>query len=556
MTKWLKELKPNRVEDLMIMIAIFRPGPMANIPEFIARKNGKHTVSYFHPKMSKFLDKSYGILVYQDDVLFTALEMAGYDWGSVDKFRKAIGKKIPEEMAKQHEIFVSGCMEHSQMTKDEAEKLWDLFVPFQGYGFNKAHAASYGIVSYQTAYLKANYPVEYMTALLTAEAGNTEKIVEGIDECKRMKIKVLAPDINTSHTGFTIEPDTTSLDGRAIRFGLSAIKNVGQVAIDIILAARADGLFKSFTDFCLRVDSQKVNRKVLESLIKAGAMDRFGKRAQLLAALDKIRDLGTSISKLKNAGQTSLFATDTELEADHSDTLPDIAEFEKNQLLTLEKELLGFYLSEHPHQDKLAQLVNLTTHRISELDGEQLNGHRVTVGGVIVSCRNVMTKANNQPMCFITLSDLNKTVDVVVFPKTYAATPGLWQVDNIVLLSGKAESRETETNAEDVENGFQITILADSAVQFTGPDTVLPTPPSSNGTSNYTKPLPIVEITIPQGTPSAKLVQLNELLQSHQGRQPANLVFLTSSQARIIPLPFGLHWTDELKKQVFDLLKA
>ena len=175
MTKWIKELKPNRVEDLMIMIALFRPGPMANIPEFIARKNKKAVVSYLHPKMKDFLDKSYGILVYQEDIMFTAMEMAGYTWKTVDKLRKAIGKKLPKEMAEEHTVFIEGCVKTSGMTKEEAENIWNLFVPFQGYGFNKAHAASYGLVSYQTSYLKAHYPVEYMTALLTAESGDTEK---------------------------------------------------------------------------------------------------------------------------------------------------------------------------------------------------------------------------------------------------------------------------------------------------------------------------------------------------------------------------------------------
>ncbi|MGB9637269.1 MAG: DNA polymerase III subunit alpha, partial [Microgenomates group bacterium] len=309
MTKWLKELKPNRIEDLMVMIALFRPGPMANIPEFIARKNKKSKVSYLHPKMEKFLEKSYGLLVYQEDVLFTALELAGYNWETVDKLRTAIGKKIPAEMAKQHDIFVEGCQKYSQMTKEEAEKIWNLFVPFQGYGFNKAHAASYGIVSYQTAYLKAHWPVEYMTALLTAESDNTEKIMEGIAECKRMGIVVLPPDINKSGSGFIIEKNEKSLNGKAIRFGLNAIKNVGEAALEEILGSREKGgPFKNFSDFYLRVGGQKVNRKVLESLIKAGAMDSFGRRSAMLAGLDQLRNKCDQILKRKSEGQVSLFS--------------------------------------------------------------------------------------------------------------------------------------------------------------------------------------------------------------------------------------------------------
>ena len=576
MTKWLKELKPNRIEDIMVMIALFRPGPMANIPEYIARKNGKAAVKYMYPQMAKFLDKSYGILVYQEDIMLTAIEIAGYTWKTVDALRKAIGKKLPKEMAEQHDIFVSGAMQSSQLTKDEAEKLWDLFVPFQGYGFNKAHAASYGIVSYQTAYMKAHYPVEYMTALLTAEAGDTEKVVEAVDECRRVGIKVLSPDVNLSQSSFTIEANSQSVDQRAIRFGLSAIKNVGGVAIDIILKERQDGTFKSFTDFCLRVDSQKVNRKVLESLIKSGAMDAFGRRSAMLAALDKIRELGTSISKLKSSGQSALFVDDRA--ADHTDQLPNIEEFEKAQKLAMEKELLGFYLTEHPHADKLAQLGELVTHRISELPQGNLSGMRVTVGGIIESVRNVITKNSNQPMCFCKISDLGRSIEAVVFPKVYAATSTLWQPDKVVILSGKMEMKDVVESEEEGEGQGDITVIVDTAAEFTGPDTQLPqvqtsgnySRPPANGNNqdnghsyNYHRPAPQAKspgksppiiITIPKGFPSGKLVTLNNLLSSHQGQVEASLEFLNNGTAKILPLPYGLDWSTQLKDQIDKLL--
>jgi len=546
MTKWLKELKPNRIEDLMIMIAIFRPGPMANIPEFIARKNGKSPITYMHPKMEKFLDKSFGILVYQDDILFTALELAGYDWGSVDKFRKAIGKKIPEEMAKQHEIFVDGCQKTSGISKEEAEKLWDLFVPFQGYGFNKAHAASYGIVSYQTSYLKANFPVEYMTAVMTAESGDTEKIVEAIEECKRMKIPVLPPDINQSDTKFTVDGDT-------IRFGLSAIKNVGDAAIEAILVARAAGPFTSLTDFCLRVDTQKANRKVLESLIKTGALDKFGIRAAMLSGLDKIREMGMSINKLKNLGQASLFTGDDTQNIDHTDKLPDVPEFAKDQKLGFEKELLGFYLTEHPQAEKLSQIGNYATHSINDLVSENHSGEVVTVGGIVESCRTVVTKNGNHMMCFAKLSDLVRTIDIVVFPKVYATTTALWQPDNLVLISGKVEASAAaaETEEEVLDSNPEVTILVETAVAFVGPDTVLPQ------SKRYSPPpRPIVSIDVPKGLPSARLVALNALLQNHQGRDPAELIFVNNGDSKIVPLPYGLDWTADLAAEIASLLKG
>ena len=542
MTKWLKELKPNRVEDLMAMVALFRPGPMANIPEYIARKNKKSPVTYLHPKMAEFLDKSYGILVYQEDIMFTGMALAGYNWETIDKLRKAIGKKLPKEMAEQHEVFVEGCVKTSHMTKAEAEKLWDLFVPFQGYGFNKAHAASYGIVAYQTAYIKAHYPVEYMTALLTAESGDTEKIVEAIDECRRMKIKVLAPDINQSDVGFAI-------DNGAIRFGLSAIKNVGEVAIKVILEARTEP-FKSLTDFCLRVDSQKVNRKVLESLIKAGAMDSFGNRASMLAGLDKIRDMGLSISKLKSSGQVGLFS-------DLPDTpdLPELPEYDKAKKLSLEKELLGFYLTEHPHQDKLDLARPLTTHSLGQLFSEGLSGQSVTVAGIIESCRNVMTKTSNQPMCFAKLSDLGRSVEVVVFPKVYALAPAIWQPDNVVVIRGKIESKSKDLVEDEVEDNQQLTLIADSAALFEGTETRLP----ETGSRPQSKPegrSGATSIYIPKGTPQSQLIPLNSLLQSHKGSQPAVLVFANGSSTREIPLPFGLTWSETLKSEIAKILNS
>ena len=538
MTKWLKELKPNRIEDLMVMVALFRPGPMANIPEYIARKNKKSPVTYLHPKMAKFLDKSYGILVYQEDILYTALEIAGYDWGSVDALRQAIGKKKPKEMTQQHEIFVKGCIETSGVSKEEAEKLWDLFVPFQGYGFNKAHAASYGFVSYQTAYLKAHYPVEYMTALLTAESGDTEKIVEAIEECRRIKITVLPPDINKSDTSFSID------DGK-IRFGLSAIKNVGVAAIASIIDARSAGPFISFTDFCLRVDSQKVNKKVLESLIKAGAMDHFGKRAALLAVLDKIRELGTSISKLKSSGQTTLFASSET--PDHSDRLPDIDEFAKAIKLGMEKELLGFYLTEHPQADLLAKLGQSVTHRISELPVGNLTGMRVTIGGIIESCRNVITKNGNKPMCFCKISDSGRSVEAVVFPKIYETTSEIWKPDNVVVVTGKLEMRDAAVEESEEASTPDITIIVDSASAFTGQESTMNYEPITNNS---------MTIEIPAGLPQAKLVNLNTLLQSHQGQTPVSLTFLKNGSTKTLPLPYGLDWTPDLQAKIHELLKS
>jgi DNA polymerase-3 subunit alpha len=272
MRRHIKELKPTSIFDLQAMVALYRPGPMANIPEFIKRKHNQKLVKYPDPRLSDILKESYGVITFQDDVLLTAIKVAGYSWADADKLRHAIGKKIPSEMKRQHDKFIEGCKSNG-MAKDNAESLWILFEPFAGYGFNKAHAAGYATIAYQTAYLKANFPVEFMTAFLTAESRGTtgptknEKIAQAVAECKRLKINVLPPDINKSAKDFTIE------DKKHIRFGLSAIKNIGTAAIKSILDGRIAGVFKDLEDFLKKVDLGPVNKKTIESLIKAGAMD-------------------------------------------------------------------------------------------------------------------------------------------------------------------------------------------------------------------------------------------------------------------------------------------
>ncbi len=537
MTKWLKELKPNRVEDLMVIIALFRPGPMANIPEFIARKNKKSKVTYLHPKMEKFLDKSYGILVYQEDILFTALELAGYNWETVDKLRNAIGKKIPAEMAKQHEIFVEGCQKTSGLSKEEAEKIWDLFVPFQGYGFNKAHAASYGLVSYQTAYLKAHFPVEYMTALLTAESADTDKIVEGIAECKKMKILVLPPDINRSQAGFSIEENEKSLGGKTIRFGFSAIKNVGVAAIEEILKARETaGPFKSFCDFYLRVNGQKVNKKVLESLIKAGAMDRFGRRASMLAGLDILRNKCDLLLKQKSQGQESLFGGSESSETTvPEDNFPKIDEFKKEELMGLERELLGFYLTENPLSSVLSALAAEVDNKIGEIDTDSLSADaKIRVGGILSTLRLVMTKKSNSEMAFGSLEDETGKLELVIFPKVFASFREIWVKDKPVIVEGRVEKREDT-----------LTLVVDKGRGLSPED------------SHYD-----FVVRVPKGTSTKVLMEINKILKGNPGEKMGALVFENGNGGSASPggpkkleLNFGVNYSPEVAGQIKSLLQ-
>src|SRR5260221_1005285 len=341
MRRYIKELKPTSIFDLMAMTALYRPGPMANIPEFIARKHNPSLISYPDPRLTEILSQSYGILTYQDDVLLTTIALAGYSWLDADKFRKAMGQKIPAEMKKQKEKFIDGAQTYGKLTKKQAEDIFELIAPFAGYGFNKAHAACYATIAYRTAYLKAHFPVEFMTALLTAESrGSTgpaknEKIAQATAECKRLNIIVLPPDINTSSAAFAIEDKTK------IRFGLSAIKNVVEAAIRTILDARMPKPFASFEDFCKRVELGAVNKKTLESLIKAGAMDRFGNRAMLLASMGETTEKIIKDKKNASQGQSSLFGEDEEDIIEEMIAL-DIEDFTHAQKLAFDKEFLCF----------------------------------------------------------------------------------------------------------------------------------------------------------------------------------------------------------------------
>ena len=437
MTRFLVELKPSTIHDINAMVALYRPGPINNIPEYIARKHGRSPIKYFHPKAEKFLDKSYGVLVYQDDLLSTALELAGYNWETVDKFRKAVGKKIPAEMAKQHEIFVQGCQTHSGMTKEHAEQIWSLFEPFQGYGFNKAHAACYGRVAYQTAYMKANFPAEYMCAVLTAEAGDTEKIAEIITECKRMGIYVLSPEINSSFKDFTVIKDQPSAD--KIRFGLLTIKNLGEGIAEAIINERGEkGEFKNIDDFVTRVQNKDLNKKSLESLIKCGVLDAFGERNTLLVNLEALLSYAHEKQKNHSRGQTSLFGSSNEISLPPLRLVPTepVKIWEK---LMWEKELLGLFVSDHPLNE---YQTTLRLERVLPIKNvSSATAGSVKIGGVVTKTQKIMTKTG-KPMLFSWLEDLTSKIEVVVFPNILEKSQDVWKENNIVVATGKVNDRD------------------------------------------------------------------------------------------------------------------
>lgn len=451
MRRYIKELKPTNIFDLMAMVALFRPGPMQVIPEFIKRKHNAKLITYPDPRLKEVLKQSYGIICYQDDVLLTAITLADYTWGDADKLRKAVGKKIPTEMKKQKEKFIGGCMKNG-ITKKNAEDIFTLIEPFAGYGFNKAHAACYAMIAYQTAYLKANYPVEYMTAVLTAESrsntGSTrdDKISSIVAECRRMGIPILPPDINTSSVEFAIE-------GNSIRFGLSGIKNVGTAAIDTILSSRQkDGPFIGLADAIRRLDLSRVNKKTFESLIKTGAFDAYGHRAPLFESLTHALERAHKTKRAQLQGQDSLFGTNYE-----NEDLPMSGgnkEFSKDLLLAYEKELLGVYLTAHPLEEIFPRLVLNGVTPIAEITKDRV-GNRIQVAGIVVSIKKVMTKMGNGEMAFIKLEDLSGIVEIVVFPKVYAQTGECWNQDLVVEISGRVDEKED-----------RLLILAESATRI------------------------------------------------------------------------------------------
>ncbi len=440
MRRYIKDLKPTSIFDLMAMVALYRPGPMANIPEFIARKRDPEKISLPDPRLKDALEQSYGMLVYQDDVLLTTIAIAGYTWLDADKFRKAMGKKIPAEMKKQKEQFLKGAVENGLKQK-KAEAIFELIAPFAGYGFNKAHAACYATIAYRTAYLKANYSVEFMTALLTAESRGTtgpaknEKIAQAIAECKRLNLIVHQPDINKSGRDFTIENSIN------IRFGLSAIKNVGDAAITNILENRNKGEFTSFEDFCNRVNLSTINKKTVESLIKAGAMDIFGNRAQLLSNYIDIMEQVNKSKKNKAEGQSSLFGDDESINEIKKTHDSSIADFSSDEKLAFEKEFLGFYLTSHPQMENLLALKPIITHELDGLE-EVKEGTIITIGGIIETVRKIFTKKTNAEMAFINIANENGvTTEVVVFPKVFETAKKLIDKDKLVIIKGRMDSK-------------------------------------------------------------------------------------------------------------------
>ncbi len=429
----LRRHQPDRLDDLIALNALYRPGPMDMIDDFIERKHGRMEVIYDFPELKDILEESFGVIVYQEQVMQISNRLAGYSLGEADLLRRAMGKKKVEEMAKQRERFIAGAKAKGHTSQRKIEKIFDQMAKFAGYGFNKSHSAAYSYLAYIVGYLKIHYPLEFMSALLTSETGNTDKVVKYINDCREMGIKVLAPDVNTS--AFTFTPVTTG-DAQGIRFGLGAIKNVGQSAVESIEKARAEGgAFGSLYDFCERVDLGAVNRRMIESFIKAGAMDTLqGTRAQLFAAIDNAMESGARMWRDRASGQSGLFADLMQASTPAEHPLPKVADWSSQEKLTGEKALLGFYITGHPLDQYLDKVKELATYFTSGLEGLAKNTE-VVLCGILTGIAQKRNKKGELWSSF-QVEDLEGAIDAMVFSTQYERLAPALQEDKAVLVRG------------------------------------------------------------------------------------------------------------------------
>jgi DNA polymerase-3 subunit alpha len=427
----LLRLKPETFEELIALVALYRPGPLGSgmVDDFIKRKREKVPVKFQLPQLEEILKETYGVILYQEQVMKIANILANFSLAEADILRRAMGKKKIAEMEKLKDSFITGA-KSNRISEKRAVKLFNDMANFAQYGFNKSHSAAYALIAYRTAYLKAHHPVEFIAAALSADMDNTTKIVTYINECKEMGIEILPPDINESKREF-------NAIGNSIRFGLEAVKGVGSSAIEAIISTRNTEKFTSFFDFCLRVDSRRVNKKVIESLIKAGALDSFGKRAQLTFALSSVMDSALKTQKENTSGQRSIFGT-------HQNTLqelPGIDEWSESERLMMEKDSLGFYITGHPlsrYKEKLERFSVTPTHKIQDLpDKEDVN-----VGGIPIKFKKIQTKKKGDLMAYITIEDLYGTIELIVFPDIYRESENIISHDTPIIIYGQTDKSD------------------------------------------------------------------------------------------------------------------
>ncbi|MBL8077125.1 MAG: DNA polymerase III subunit alpha [Anaerolineales bacterium] len=479
MTRWLIQMKPKTLDNIIAMVALYRPGPMAFIPDYIARMHGEAEVEYRHPAMEPIFKDTYGIPVYQEQLMRAAVELAGYTPSESDELRKAISKKKKEDIDKHRAKFVKGAVEKG-MDQSIADAIYMDWEEFARYGFNKSHAADYGVIAVQTAFLKSHYPAEYMAALMSASAGQTEKVALYVADARTMGVPVLAPNIDASEWDFGIEDvKATNEDGSvkitpSIRFGLGAIKNVSENAVEIIIEARKEGRFIDLNDFARRADLRAVGKRSLECLIKVGALDQFGNRASMLASVDRIVAISSNHFRAADAGQMSLFGSSTGIIEEIN--LPEVKDVEKRDMLNWERELIGLYISDHPlneFQTQLAQIVSYFSGQLSEASHEE----KVRVAGLITVVRPYTTKTG-KPMGFVTMEDIQGNIELVLFPKTWEKFREGLTVGQIIIVEGKVDQSNPPPKilVDVIRTEIKMTLSADDpyAKQDMTPKPLLP----------------------------------------------------------------------------------
>lgn len=538
MRKVAKNLAPDTFSDITAILALYRPGPMDLIPTFIEGKRDPATITYLHPDLKPILSSTYGIMVYQEQILQIANKIAGYSLGEADILRRAIGKKKKKYLDENKKRFIEQAVERGY-ERATLEKIWEYIEKFANYGFNKAHAASYAMISYQTAYLKANYPVEYMTALMSTESASNSanrdlKVSVAVDNCKKMGIKVLPPDINKSARDFSIEKHPDSLQGLAIRFGLAAIKDVGDIAIDVILTARQaeGGHFNSLTHFTAVVEKTKVNKKTMEALMKIGAFSAFGNTATLMENWLSIRNLVDKAGQ-RVAGQDDLFGDSAVEAANMTDNFPEQTEYPLAEILSFQKEFLGFYLTDHPMSQALNVVQRQAEKKIDDLDINVDVDREYTFGGLLTGVRHVNTK-KGEAMAFGTLEDETGQIDFVCFPRVMAENPSLVETDTAVLMHAKVD--------QDGEGGLQLVVNRIST-------------PSSQ-TLIVEEMKTAHEIFITRQTSRDTLKQLGALLKSNSGEDNVVISIATPACIERKILPYKVQWGSDLEKQIQNLLST
>lgn len=542
MKRYIRELKPDRFEDIIAMVALYRPGPMQWIEDFINRKHNPELISYGHPKMKKALQNTYGIIVYQEQVMQIAKDLCGFTGGQADTLRKGIGKKIPEVITKMKKDFIDGALQTSQVEPKFIEDLWKSIEDFAAYCFNKSHAACYALIAVQTAYLKAHYPSAFMAAIMTSDHENLDRIAIEVAECRKMGIELLPPDINESYSEFAIVPDTNN-----IRFGLGAVKNVGQGPIEKILEARSEGgKFTNLEDFCKRVDATVINKKVMESLIKCGAFDSLGNRDTLLNNIPIITSYASRVQKNALSGQIDIFGT-----SGMTNEVPPLALEPPRQKpdprshLMWERELLGLFISSHPLDD-FRNYLEFKTQSINSFNSSN-DSSPITVGGIIMTVRQIYTR-NNDAMAFVKIESLDSELEVVVFPRVYEKYKEAWLVDNVVEVKGKINARDRDGKPTD-----DIKVLADS-VKVLSAETAkhYPSKPQKDDNiltaDNHHKALQIkpsesdlksVTFKLSSPTDPKVLVEIKKLLKAHEGKISLYLSF--EGQNKKLKLPGGVN---------------